>query len=132
MENKLKHLEFIHNTIVRMSTNSFLIKGWCVTIVTALFALAEKNIINNYICISYFVLFVFWFLNAYFLQLERKFRSLYDEVRIKTEEQIDFSMDISGFNSKFNGFYSALCSKSLMLLYVSLLIAELIVIFLLK
>lgn len=132
MEKKLKHLEFIHNTINRMSTNSFFIKGWCVTIVAALFALAEKDIITNFIFISYFVLFVFWFLNGFFLQLERKFRSLYDVVRLKSEEEIDFSMDISIYNSHFNSFFSALSSKSLLLFYFPLLIVELVIIFLLK
>lgn len=132
MEKKLKHLEFIHNTINRMSTNSFFIKGWCVTIVAALFALAEKDIITNFIFISYFVLFVFWFLNGYFLQLERKFRSLYDVVRLKNEVDVDFSMDISNYNSNFNSFLSALTSKSLLLFYCPLLVVDLIIIFLLK
>jgi len=132
MEKKLKHLEFIHNTINRMSTNSFFIKGWCVTIVAALFALAEKDIITNFIFISYFVLFVFWFLNGYFLQLERNFRSLYDVVRLKNEVDVDFSMDISNYNSNFNSFLSALTSKSLLLFYCPLLVVDLIIIFLLK
>ncbi|MCF2218702.1 hypothetical protein H9Q08_05235 [Chryseobacterium sp. PS-8] len=132
MEKKLKHLEFIHNTINRMSTNSFYIKGWCVTIVAALFALAEKDILTNFIFISYFVLFVFWFLNGFFLQLERKFRSLYDVVRLKSEMDIDFSMDISSFNSDFNSYFSALTSKSLLLFYFPLLVVVLIIIYLLK
>ena len=33
-ENKLKHLEFIQNIITRMNSNSFVIKGWSITLVT--------------------------------------------------------------------------------------------------
>ena len=39
MEKKLKHLEFIQNAINRMASNSFIIKGWCITLIVGLFAL---------------------------------------------------------------------------------------------
>jgi hypothetical protein len=40
---RIKHLEFIQATIVRLASNSFLLKGWTVTLVAALFALAAKE-----------------------------------------------------------------------------------------
>ena len=51
MENKRKHLEFIQSVIARMNSNSFLIKGWSITLVSALFALAAKdsNLNLNYL-----------------------------------------------------------------------------------
>ena len=39
MNNKHKHLELIQGVINRLSTNSFLLKGWSVVLVSALFAL---------------------------------------------------------------------------------------------
>lgn len=39
-DEQLKHLEFIQNVITRMNTNSFQIKAWAVTIVSALLAIA--------------------------------------------------------------------------------------------
>lgn len=42
-EKKLKHLEFIQNIVTRMNANSFVIKGWSVTLVSALFALAADK-----------------------------------------------------------------------------------------
>ena len=36
---QLKHLEFIQNVITRMNTNSFQIKTWAVTLVSALLAI---------------------------------------------------------------------------------------------
>lgn len=131
-ENKLKHLEFIHNTINRMSTNSFIIKGWSITLTSALFALAAKDSDQKYVIITYFSILFFWFLNSFFLQFERQFRSLYNDVRAKTENLIDFSMDISDYNSNRNTFISAFFSKSLMLFYIPQICISLIIMFLFK
>ena len=43
MEKKLKHLEFIQQAINRMASNLFLLKGWTVTLIAAMFALAAKE-----------------------------------------------------------------------------------------
>lgn len=43
MENKQKHLEFIQMAINRMASNLFLLKGWTVALIAALFALAAKD-----------------------------------------------------------------------------------------
>lgn len=47
MENKLKHLDFLQLVITRMNVNSFSLKGWAVTLVSALFAFAAKTQILN-------------------------------------------------------------------------------------
>ena len=43
MDAKLKHLEFIQDVITRMNSNSFLLKGWCVTLMSVLFALSARD-----------------------------------------------------------------------------------------
>jgi hypothetical protein len=43
MEAKHKHLDFIQLTITRMAANSFLLKGWCVTLIAALWSSPDKN-----------------------------------------------------------------------------------------
>ena len=53
MENKLKHLEFIQTVINRMAGNCFLLKGWAITLVAALFALSAKDTNHNYFLIAY-------------------------------------------------------------------------------
>ena len=94
MEKKLKHLEFIQSIITRMASNSFLLKGWSITIVSALIALfADKNNFD-YLVIACFPILIFWVLDLYFLRLERKFRGLYDEIIQKNEDEINFSMEI--------------------------------------
>lgn len=80
MEEKIKHLEFIQNIITRMNSNSFTIKGWMITIVSALLAIYASNSNEIFIFVAIFPVVVFWFLDAYYLTLERKFRKLYDAV----------------------------------------------------
>lgn len=126
-ENKLKHLEFLHNTINRMSTNSFIIKGWAVTLLSAIFVLADKETNQNYIILMFIVIPVFWYLNGYFLLQERKFRALYDEVRIKKEEEINFSMDISNYKTDKNTIQDCLFAQSIWPIYIFLLIISFIV-----
>ncbi|HGS4534728.1 TPA: hypothetical protein ACMD1Y_002124 [Vibrio cholerae] len=96
-ESKLKHLEFIQNVISRMNSNSFLLKGWSITLVSALFALAAKDANINYVLISYIVLPVFWVLDGFFISTERAYCVLYTEVSLKEESEINFSMDASCF-----------------------------------
>ena len=79
-EEQLKHLEFIQNIITRMNTNSFQMKGWAVTIISALLALYASTGINNFLLIGIFPALIFWFLDACYLTEERKFRGLYKDV----------------------------------------------------
>lgn len=71
-ENKRQHLEFIQNSITRMSTNSFLIKGMSITLLSAFIAVAvavssEKEL---FIFVSIIPTILFWFLDSYYLQQE--------------------------------------------------------------
>ena len=67
MENKRKHLELIQGIINRMAGNSFLLKGWSVTLVSAVFALSAKDANHAYFSIAYFPVIMFWILDGYFL-----------------------------------------------------------------
>jgi hypothetical protein len=133
MHNKQKHLEFIQEIISRMANNSFLLKGWGITLVAALFALSAKDTNSAYIIFAYFPAVVFWILDGYFLSQERLFRSLYDYVRILKEEKIDFSMNTSKFKKEErNGWISSMFSNTLLIFYLPLLAVMLIVIYLIK
>lgn len=94
MENKLKYLEFIQNSINRMSSNSFALKGWSVTLIAGIFALATKDANQVYFLIAYVPIVTFWGLDSYYLKEERVFRYLYDQARVKDVNNIDFSMNI--------------------------------------
>ncbi len=100
MADKIAHLQLVQGVINRMAGNSFLLKGWSVTLVSALFALAAANTKQDFIFLAYFPVIAFWVLDAYFLWQERLFRKLYDRVRALPVENIDFSMDTSPFRNE--------------------------------
>lgn len=83
---KLKHLEFIQNVITRMNTNSFQIKSWTVTIVSALLAIFASSGSMFFLYVTIFPIIIFWFLDSYYLTQERKFRGLYNDVAGISEE----------------------------------------------
>ncbi|MBE7635178.1 hypothetical protein F7642_12680 [Tenacibaculum finnmarkense genomovar ulcerans] len=72
-----KHLEFIQGVINRHNSNSFKIKGWAITITSAIFALTG-TIKEPYLCfIAIGPIMMFWILDSMFLANERCFVSLY-------------------------------------------------------
>lgn len=94
MQAKIKHLEFIQDAIKRMAGNSFLLRGWSITLIVTIFTLASRDYSIAYLWIIFFITIVFWTLDSYYLFQERKFRCLYNEVRKKEESDIDFSMTL--------------------------------------
>ena len=113
MENKRSHLEMIQGVVNRLSHNSFLLKGWSVVLVSAMFAIAAKDSNMIFIYLAYFPAISFWGLDGYFLHQERLFRALYDHVRMLEEKDIDFSMNTSIVNDKVDHWASATVSKTL-------------------
>ena len=131
--NKHKHLEFVQTAVNRMSGNLFLLKGWSITLIAALFALAAKDANKFYVLIAYFPLFIFWSLDGYFLSQERKFRALYDYVRKLEESEIDFSMDTRPFsNDPRNTWFSAMSSRTLVIYYAGLAAIMLVLMYLVR
>ena len=73
-----KEIDLIQGCITRMAQNSFLIKGWALTIVTVVLALTEKIVDSIYLCLVILIpLMGFWYLDAFFLQTERMYRKMY-------------------------------------------------------
>ena len=73
------HLGILQNVIERMATNSTSAKTWCITIVSAIIVvIADKNK-PNYALIALIPTFLFGALDAYYLAMEKGFRSAYNE-----------------------------------------------------
>jgi hypothetical protein len=121
MDNRTKHLEFIQGVVNRLSTNSFLLKGWSVILVSALFALAAGNTNPAFVLLAYLPALVFWGLDGYFLWQERLYRALYDRVRNLPETEIDFSMDASVVCNAVAGWSAAVFSTTLLVFHGVLL-----------
>ena len=89
---KIKHLEFIQRIIERMARNSFLLKGWSITLSSGLLLLKNSNSaidINK----IFLVVIIFYLLDSYYLGKEKQFRDLYDNVRKRKDT--DFSLHVN-------------------------------------
>nr|WP_312580107.1 hypothetical protein [Sedimentibacter sp.] len=138
-ENQIKHLEFIQANISHMNQCSFQMKGWTITIVSALLALYAASIDINtnpkgnlaFVLISIFPAILFWFLDSYYLQQERKFRGIYNEIAILNCNKIttvkDFEMPLNKYSGGEYSYISSLFSITECLLYLSIIIALLII-----
>lgn len=94
MEAKLQHLQFIQAAIARMATNSFLFKGWAITVAAGLSAFATAESKAGLLIIALISTLMFWGLDGYYLWLERGFVTLHKSVAAKEPAAIDFSMQI--------------------------------------
>lgn len=105
-----------------MASNSFLIKGWCVTLVSAILALAAKEPNKIFIAVAFFPVIMFWILDGYFLYQERLFRKLYDSVASSEEDKANFSIATDSFEGGDATWKEAVVSKTLKLFYITMLI----------
>lgn len=126
MDNRTKHLEFIQCVVNRLSTNSFLLKGWSVLLVSALFALSASDAEPAFVFVAYVPALIFWGLDGYFLWQERLYRALYNRVR-SPDAEADFSMDISVVRNAVAGWSAAVFSVTLLAFHGALLGAIVIV-----
>ena len=94
MSDKQKHLEMLQGAMNRFSKNSFLLKGWSVTLLSALLALSAHNCNINLVYFACIPVIILWGLDGFFLWQEQLFRKLYNLVRVLPEDKIDFSMDV--------------------------------------
>ena len=95
MEKKIKHLEMIEALIERMAKNCFQIKGWTITLVSLVGTFSTRDADKRFILLAFIPILVFWYLDAYYLHLERRYRGLYREVAEKGEDKINFNLDTS-------------------------------------
>lgn len=100
-EYKKQHMDMVQNIMTRMANNSFLIKGWSISLISAILIFANKDNNSSYILITFLPALSFWVLDSYYLQLERKFRELYRDVQldyVNNTSNVDlFSMNINKY-----------------------------------
>lgn len=75
-EDERQYLLMMQENITRMAANSANAKTWLVTIVTAVLAIGcnvEK--IHSWLLLALVPVLALWYIDAYYLQLERKFRN---------------------------------------------------------
>lgn len=115
-ESLIRHLEMIQAVITRMARNSFLIKGWAVTLMVGMWV-ASGRFENPYLYLFALIpTLLFWFLDGYYLWQERLFRGLYDYVRQgRCTER--YSMSTQPILNKIDPHLRVICSRTVLPLY---------------
>ena len=116
----IKEIEIIQDIIKRMAYNSFMIKGWTITLVAVVLLLKGSA---YQVLIAYIPLLVFWYLDAYFLWQERLYRRLYNWVvqhRLESDEHL-FDMNAYRFKEEEQPIFRIMFSKTLGWFYGSIL-----------
>jgi spore maturation protein CgeB len=126
MENNdiYKSLDYLQDNIKRMSQNGFHTKEWAITLIAALSAL---NVSINSIALSVVTIvatLIFWYLNAFYLSSERKFRKKYREnIKKLGDLQSIFEFEQNGGNKPIKiRIIDTISSKSIFPFYVSILV----------
>jgi hypothetical protein len=123
LEEKMRHLEMIQNVISRMASNSFLLKGWTVTLVVGMLAFANIKEMNaDFMFLALVPALFFWVLDSYFIHQERLYVKLYEHVTTLKNDQIDFSLKASHYEKETGGQVSAFRSSTLVLFYLPTLL----------
>jgi hypothetical protein len=127
-EQQVKHLEMLQQIISRMASNSFMLKGWSVTLVVGFFAVVDKTQIQELGLVALIPIVLFWILDGYFLRQERLFRKHYDFVRGRNSGDIvDFSMNTQPYEAEVNCVLKVMFSNTLFLFYLGLSVPTIIV-----
>ncbi len=92
---KTKHLEMIQGIINRLSGKSTSVKSWCITLISALLIFSErsKEFRIYFILIVALPLISFCFLDTFYLIMERRYRELYEEVRMGIKKDYDLKIE---------------------------------------
>jgi len=127
----IKEIDLIQDIIKRLASNSFMIKGWTITIVVATLILKGEK---SQILLAVLPTIVFWFLDTYFLRQERIYRLLFDWiVKIRpTSDEFIFNLTPHGRLKKLAndlkkpvqsfGFIRVMFSMTIWPLYISILV----------
>lgn len=118
----LKEIEIIENIISRMANNSFIIKGWTITLVVISMLLSQDPKLRLF---SIVPCIFFWGLDAYFLWLEKLYRALYDWVIVNRLSTNTYLFDLNArtrFSNQVGSIFKVMVSPSLLLFYLGLMI----------
>jgi len=115
-----EELKLVQGVINRMGTNSFLVKGWAITLVVATLLLRG----NSYqYFIAFLPWFMFWYLDGYFLRLERLYRKLFNWLRENRLRSRAFLFDMNSkslekrFGKDVDCLWQIMLSKTLAVFY---------------
>lgn len=122
-EQFFKEIDLIQGCINRMAKNSFMVKGWALTVFAAVIAILKTELLDNALLMITVVLvpfICFWMLDAFFLQTERMYRKMYEWVlqeRKKGNMEYQYDLNPSRFSGEVGSLFKVMFSKTLLLFF---------------
>ena len=126
-EEFFREIEIVQNIIERMARNSFMIKGWTITLVV-IALLVEGAPIHQ--VIAFIPWLTFWILDGYFLRLERCYRKLYEWLIVNRPNNRELMFDMkaeSRFGNCVEGVIPTMVSKTLAPFHFTILVLIVII-----
>lgn len=132
-----KEIDLIQACINRMAQNSFLVKGWMISLVAIIIALLPETVevdIRVMCIVAFSVTICFWYLDGFFLKMEKLYRRKYAWVIKNRMQTSEFAYDLDphncntweGENAEPN-LITVMFSGTLLVLYAPVVITEVLV-----
>jgi len=138
MDNEVLHkeIDLIQGVINRMASNSFMLKGWLISLIAVVLALSKDSLFSCnaiFVCsILCFPILIFWYLDAFFLHREKCYRALYEWViknRMSTNENI-YSLDFRPYQKQVKSQFRIMFSHTIFPFYgLSFIILIIVILF---
>lgn len=136
----LKEIDLIQACINRMAQNSFMIKGWTISLVAVVLAILPESFdLTGLSLIGIVATMCFWYLDAFFLRAEKLYRWKYEWVLANRTQCSDYCYDLNPYNSQMwlpddNGnsrkaphIAKVMTAKTLIPIYIPLLVLSVVV-----
>ena len=116
-----KEIDLIQNCINRMANNSFMLKGWSISLIAVVLALTNDRLNALFLLCSVFIpLLCFWYLDAFFLRTERMYRKMYEwALKERKNGNFEFKYDLNPqrFEKDVDSILRTMFSKTLRVFY---------------
>ena len=129
-----KEIDLIQSCINRMAQNSFMIKGWFVSIYAVVLALMPKKVDMQLLCITLIVVnLLFWYLDAFYLRMRKIYRKMYEWVlsaRAHNNRELMYQLNPKLYQNKIDNtesIWKVMWSQTLRLFYLVPLIIVFVV-----
>jgi hypothetical protein len=123
----VEHIKLIQPIISRMSSSSFTVKGFALTVQALLLGFAYKDSMWQLNVILFITVFMLCLLDMYYLWQERLYRGLYNYVRALSDT--DFSMNTNK-QKESERYRDTISSVAIWPFYLGLLVINIVSLFL--
>ena len=119
---RIENLRMIQAVIERMSNHDFVVRGWTISLVTGLAAIAFAQATARVLMVGILPILGFWILGAYYLSIERAFKALFNDVSKGESCGEQIKMDTRSYRGAKSLLLAAIAPHQLVF-YLVLLIA---------